>query len=91
MVAVGILTQVSIATSQPHKRSEVLSTSQRRFGNSQQDKKHSETLMNEYSQKLMKTRQLASKYLNKIQMYCSILFGGGTKSCVPLIVQFLGG
>lgn len=90
-MAVGILTQVSIATSQPHKRSEDLSTSHRRLDNSQQDKRHSETLMNEYSHKLMKTRQLASKYLNKIQMYCSILCGGGTEACVPLVVQFLSG
>lgn len=73
------------------QRSEDLSASQRRFGNSWQDKKCSETLMNEYSQKLMKTRLWVSKSLNEVRIYCSILFSGGTEACIPLIVQFLSG
>lgn len=58
--------QVSVAPSQPHRVA--------CFGDPQHGRKRSEALVNKDSQELMKTKLLLSKYVNKIQMHCSILF-----------------
>lgn len=73
MVVVFILTWVSVAISQLHR-------GVARFGDPQQDRKCSEALVNEDSQKQRKTGLLLSKYPNKKQAHCSIMFGAGTEA-----------
>lgn len=77
-----MLTQVSVAISQRHRGVAC-------FGDPQQDRKCSEALVNEDSQKQMKNGLLLSKYVNKKQVHCSIMFGDGAEACVPLVMQLL--